>query len=259
MKDEDNKRPILGGMMLAVYAYFGFLILLITHGVWNESKIELGAQVLYHFTVVNGLQWSVLAIFGAAFIFFATYDAKRHEYVIRCLGKIFRKEISKAARALVPSVVNLVFCCITFVLYSLLIPGFFNAFAICFVFLNAGLIGVSTFYYIAPPCWKVFADNGIKKTEHEIEALKLEHAWIWQAIYIISWVSVILAATVVFGAWTQVTYPSIASEQRDTWAVLHLQAMTAIQLIYIVCGLWFGVLGPLMDYSWRVRQRIAQI
>ena len=160
------------------------------------------------------------------------------------------------AYSLTAAFVNVIVIFISYVSLLFFIPSLFHPYPVCFVFVNAGIVGISTFYYIAPPPWEVLKS---KNRVQEIEALKLEHDWIWKAINIISWTAVIMTVSAIFISWTQIIFPSIPTEKRNTFSVIKLEAYSTIELIYLILGLWFGILYRLMDYSWRIRKRIAEI
>jgi hypothetical protein len=67
----------------------------------------------------------------------------------------------------------------------------------------------------------------VLKSENEeryIEALKLEHDWIWRALNIISWATVILMTSTIFASWAQLIYPMVPLEKRYSPAFIKMQA-----------------------------------
>jgi len=247
------KLGTFGSFLLGVYSYIGLVIILFGHGLWYESLREIGVLPHYRFTIEEGGIWSIYLLPSLVLIFVLTSGFKRHKLI----AKLFEKKIfSLEAYSLMAAFVNVTVIFVSYVFLLFFIPSLFHPFKVCFVFVNAGIVGVSTLYYIAPPAWKAWKS---KNRVQEIEALKLEHDYIWKAVNIISWTAVIMAVSAIFVSWTQIILPSIPAEKRYTFSVIKLQAYSAIELIYLILGLWFGILGRLMEYSWRIRKRIAEI
>jgi len=237
---------------LGVYSYIGLVIILLGHGLWYESLREIDVLPYYRFNIEEGKMWSIYLLPTFALIFVLTSRFKCHKLI----AKLFEKSFSVETYPLMAALVNVTVISVSYVSLLFLIPSLFHPFTICFVFVNAGIVGVSTFYYIAPLPWEVWKS---RNRVQEIEALKLEHDYIWKVINIISWAIVIMAVSAIFVSWTQIILPSIPAEKLYTFSVIKLQAYSAIELIYLILGLWFGILGRLMSYSWRIRKRIAEI
>jgi glucan phosphoethanolaminetransferase (alkaline phosphatase superfamily) len=66
--------------------------------------------------------------------------------------------------------VIVIFTFYAFLLYC--VPGLFFPYALGYVLCIAGIVGISTFYYVHPPMWEVLKSEN---EERYIEALKLEH------------------------------------------------------------------------------------
>ena len=238
--------------LLGVYSYIGLVIILLGHGLWYESLREIDVLPYYRFNIEEARMWSIYLLPTFALIFVLTGRFKCHKLI----AKLFEKSFSVETYPLMAALVNVTVISVSYVSLLFLIPSLFHPFTICFVFVNAGIVGVSTFYYIAPLPWEVWKS---RNRVQEIEALKLEHDYIWKVINIISWAIVIMAVSAIFVSWTQIILPSIPAEKLYTFSVIKLQAYSAIELIYLILGLWFGILGRLMSYSWRIRKRIAEI
>lgn len=225
--------------------YGGLFVTLLGHGLWYESLVELGIQPYYNFRLSDAITWSIYILPFPILICMATSSLKN------C-----KKPLRIETRANIAALTNLVttYCAYTFLCYF--IPTLLHPFSLSFVFIFAGIIGISTFYFVLPPTYEILRSNNIQQ---ETEALKLEHDWIWRAINIISWAIVILVASAILTSWTQVILPAIPPEKRYTYAFTKIEVQSVIEIIYLVVGLWFGILGKFMEYSWRIRKRIAQL
>ena len=247
------KLGTFGSFLLGVYSYIGLVIILFGHGLWYESLREIDVLPHYRFTIEEGRMWSIYLLPSFVLIFVLTSRFKCHKLI----AKLFEKKFfSVEAYSLMAAFVNVTVMFVSYISLLFFIPSLFHPYLVCFVFVNAGIVGVSTFYYIAPPPWEVLKS---RNRVQEIEALKLEHDFIWKAINIISWTALIMAVSAIFVSWTQIIFPSIPAEKLNTFSVIKLEAYSTIELIYLILGLWFGILGRLMDYSWRIRKRIAEI
>jgi hypothetical protein len=173
------------------------------------------------------------------------------------LAKLLKRdELSVEAKPLIAAFINLIVILSTYALLSFIIPGLWHPFDIFFTFLNGSIISISTFLYVCTPAWDIFKSNNTKMMA---EALKLEHDWIWRAINIISWVSTIMMISTFFASWTQVILPSIPIEKHTTLASIKIMAMGAIQILHLLIGIYFGIIVQLIDYSWRIRKKIAEL
>jgi hypothetical protein len=195
--------------------------------------------------------WSIYFLPSIFPIFVITSSFKRKKFSLS-----FFKNLSDVTYPLTSSIFNIIIIFAFFIFLLYFIPSFFDPWVISFVFAYTSIVGISTFYYIGSEPWEILKSGNEARY---IEALKLEHDWIWRAINIISWAIVILATSAVFISWTQIIYPGIPVEKRSSFPFIKLQALAAVQVIYLLLGVWFGILYRLMDYAWRIRKRIAGI
>jgi hypothetical protein len=248
-----SKVGTFGSFLLGVYSYIGLVLNLVGHGLWYESLMELELSSYYHFTLKEGIIWSIYLLPSLVLIFVITSVFKCHKIV----AKLFRKTSSPdEAYPIIAALANVSIIFASYIFLLCFIPSLLHPYLICFVAANSGIVGISTFYYIAPPPWEILKSKD--KTQY-IEALKLEHDWIWRAINMISWATVILAISVIFVSWTQIIFPLVPQEKRNTFAFIKLEAYSTIELMYLIFGLWFGILARLMDYSWRIRKKVAEL
>ena len=70
---------------------------------------------------------------------------------------------------------------------------------------------------------------------------------------------IIILASITIASWVQVIFPSIPVEKRSSPSFIKLEACSAIEILYLLIGLWFGILGKLMEYSWHIRKKIAEL
>jgi hypothetical protein len=246
-----------GSFLLALYTFIGFFILIYSHGQWYESMIEMGLHVFYVFNTTDALPWSISTLPGCILIFLLTYSFKHDRFIATALARALKRErLSIVAKPYIAALTNLIVISTMQMLLSFFIPGFWNPFIIIYMFVLAGIVSVSTYYYVFPPAWELFQSKDVRM---ELEALKLEHEVNWKIINIISWVITFLAISAVFALWTQIIFPSIPMEKRVTMAAIKVQVMSGVQISYLIIGVWFGILGPLIDYSWRIRKRIAEL
>jgi hypothetical protein len=244
------KHGTLGGFLLGLYVYIGFVLLIAGQGLWYESLTELGITSHCPFTLEESKLWSIYLLPSIIPVFIITSGFKCKLFSLNFPKKFFSTEADLA------TLLNVI---VIFALYPLLcycIPFFFSPYNIGYVFCIAGIVGISTFYYIHPPMWEVLKSEN---EERYIEALKLEHDWIWRALQIISWAVVILVTSAILASWSQLIYPIIPLEKRASPTFTTLQAWSVVQIAYLLIGLWFGIVGRLMDYSWRIRKRIAGV
>lgn len=257
-----------GSLMIALYSCFGLFLLLVGHGFYCETMIELELPVDYHFTLEDSIRWWFLGFFGFIPIYVITSSAEHDGKIVKALTKVMmaltgrKEEWFEEAKPLATSISNAIIVFLTYVVMITVIPSQISASATTFTFFLGGIVGVSTFWHVCTPPWDILSREATcahTDVEFKMEALKLEHDWIWKAIHIISWVTVILAVSTVFASWAQVIVPAIPVERRHSLTFVRLQASAVVQLIYCVLGLWFGILGRLMENSWRIRKEIAKL
>jgi hypothetical protein len=241
----------LGSFLLAIYSYLGFVILLVFHAVWYESLTELGLPVYYHFTLKESMLLSIYFLPSIVMTFVMTSKFKRKKFSLS-----FFKNLPDETYALISSIFNTIIIFVSFTSLLYFIPNFFTPSNIIFMFVFTSVIGISTFYYIGPEPLKIlYAGNYARY----IEALKLQHDWFLRAINIIIWAIVIFSTGVVLVIWTQIVFPWIPVEKRFSYPFIKLQAWSTVQVIYLLLGVWFGILYRLMKQAWHIRKRIAGI
>lgn len=248
-----RKIGTFGSFLLGVYPYIGFILIIFGHWLWYEGLMQLGLSHYYHFSMIESVSWSIYLLPITVLIFVITSDFKCHKIIAKLFVKAsFPDEACPSIVALIN--VSIIFASYIFLLYF--IPSLLHPYAISSLSTTAGIVGISTYYYVAPPVWEVLK---FKNKAYYVEALKLEHDWIWRVINILSWAIVILPISVIFASWTQIIFPLIPQEKRNTFAFIKLQAHSTIELIYLILGVWFGILRTLMDNSWHIRKRIAEL
>jgi hypothetical protein len=256
---ENMRLRSLGGLLLGFYTFIGFLVLLLTHGLWYESMTELGLPPFYTFHVNEALGLWLFSIPSSVFVFIITDDARTYKSIANLFERKLRrrKDASKEAAPYIPALLNAAVISITSVCYLLYVPSMINAFSLSFTAVNAGIVAIATFYYVGYPIWDLFE---IRDDKVRFEILKLEHDTTMGLANSVIWATIILIASVVFITWTQVIYPSVKDEAlRSTAAFTSLQALSVSQLAYLTLGIWFGVLGRLWDYAFRIRKEIAKL
>lgn len=252
MPEESNNSKIFGGFLLGIYSYIGFLILLLGHGLWHDCLMELNLLTmtpLYEFSFQDGILWSAYISPCPFLIFLITKNHKR------LFAKILRTKNSENM-PLVVALSNTSIIYITFIILAFFIKGLLHPFNLSFIFIAGSLIGFSSFLYTCAPAWKMLKYNDENRM---IEVLKLEHDWIWRTIQTIAWITVILMVSTFYTTWTQGILPLVPPEARNTWTFIKLQTWGVIQAIYLISGLWFGILSRLMEYSWQIRKKIATL
>jgi hypothetical protein len=210
----------------------------------------LGLSTNYCFTLREGILWSLYLLPSVFLVFAMTSLFKRKN--------IYPK--SKAKYPQYPLLVALFNMAVVFVVYVLLfyfVPGFFSAYNVGYAVVSAGLVGISTFYYVSPPPWELLKPSDLNNEARCIEALKLEHNCMWSAISMLSWTAVIGVVSLAFAGWTQIIFPSIPAEKRFLLFSGPAGAQSVIEVTYLIFGLYFGVIGRFLDYSWQIRKKIA--
>lgn len=101
-------------------------------------------------------------------------------------------------------------------------------------------------YYASP--WELLKSNNVK---HYIEALKLEHESVWTFIkFGVELTMIVIPSAVI--AWVQILYPMVPKDKQNSLQFFIMQLVVIIQIIYLLIGLWQGILMKLYDFAWGI-------
>lgn len=245
-----------GSFLLALYVFVGVFLTLFNHGLWYESMTQLGNQPSWVFHLSDAFIWSVYAILSFLIIFLMTDDAKTHASVANVIMRIMRKKSSRESIPIIAALLNIVALFVTDVFYMISISSLLDPTFISFTVINAGIVGVATYYYVAPPVWEM---TEAKNDRAKCEALKLEHDVNMSLANSVIWATIIIIASVYFIIVTQVVYPSVDVKLRATAAFTNIVSGFVVNLTYLTIGIWVGILGKLWDNALRVRKEISKL
>jgi hypothetical protein len=122
------KHGTLGGFLLGLYVYIGFVLLIAGHGLWYESQIELELTSYYHFTLEESKLWSIYLLPSIIPVFIITSGFKCKWFSLNSLKKvpIMEAELLAFFSALLNVIV--IFTFYAFLLYC--VPGLFFPYAL---------------------------------------------------------------------------------------------------------------------------------
>lgn len=245
-----------GSFLLAFYMLLGAILILLTNRLWIDNINLLGKHMICSYQLKDVFTLWLYALPGFIIILLITGVIKGHKFVA---GSLFNKnELSDVSKAVITSIINGVIVFLTYSYYLITIPELITAFSVSFTVINAGIVSVATFYYIAPLPTEIMKTK-MKDPKALLEALKLEHGSHMSLGNNVIWTTIILMASVVFISWTQVIYTSVDQSLRDSVQFSYLQAINIIQLAYLSFGIWFGLLSRLWDRAARIAEYISTL
>jgi hypothetical protein len=172
----------------------------------------------------------------------------------KVLSALIKLSLLKLRFSALASYINALVTLLLFVLLSILIPGLEVLRIIVFALFVAGIVGFSTYYYIAPPPWEVFKPIS-KSREQYIEALKLEHEALWAMITTFLTITTIVITVTLL--WISAAPILASSGSQDPSIIRKAVDLAILKIAYLLLGLILGVLGALFSYTRRIRMMVA--
>jgi hypothetical protein len=239
--------PTFGSLSLSFYVFVGPLLILLTEFFWVKNINLIGEHLLCSFSFEGALLYWLFAIPSFVIILFVTTYIKR-------------KDVSCDLNAIIASTVNGLTVFVMYFIYLAYLPELISAFAISFIVISLGIVGIATYSYLRPTAAQSLKLKYSMTDEKAlIEALKLEHSANMGLANNVIWVTIILIVSVVFLSWTQVIYPSLKDPTLvNSFQMGQLQAINIIQLVYLSFGIWFGILSPLWTRAWQIVKDVAK-
>jgi hypothetical protein len=221
-------------------------MLLFTGALWYEGHIELSLPMVYKLTVGDAFLWGLYSIIGFILICIITNTVEQSN------------NISETSKPFVASVLNSVVTIATYLTINLAAVGIvaLYGFPMVFTLVNGGIVGASTYFHVIIPKWKKRKSN---HPSSELEALKLEHNWIWNAIHTISWATLIILVSAWLLVFSQISVVAIPIEKRLELGFLKIIGSVAFQAMYACSGLFFGIIVKLWSYSTFIRERVSEL
>jgi len=140
-----------------------------------------------------------------------------------------------------------------YVPFLVLIPGIAWPHNIVYSFVCSAIAGIWTFYvaeerFVIPK----LLENG------SVEALKLLHEADLKIMLQLSTIIVSAVGIYVLGAWFNVLWPSIPKELKATQASIWFQALTTLQVLHLIIGIWLGYFYPILLRLEKLRATISK-
>lgn len=235
-----------GSLLLGLYSTGGCFILLFTIALWYEGHNELGLSMIYQLTVRDAVLWSLYSIIGFILICITTNSVEQSN------------SISETKKPFVAGILNSVVTIAVYLTISFLAIGIVPSygFPMVFTMANGAIVGISTYFHVIIPIWKKpKSDDPLS----ELEVLKLEHDWIWKAINTISWATIIMLVSAWLVIFYQISLSVVPVEKRLEAGFMKVMGSVAFQAIYVLGGLFFGIIAELWRYSTYIRERVSQL
>jgi hypothetical protein len=193
------------GLLLGLYVYLGFVVSIISHGLWHDNSLELGLKPPYEFTTRESLPFLIYLLPVIPLINVVTSYFTRG-YTIKHLQKFFPNSWEQA------SILNALTAFAIYLIIAFSIDGFLDPFIVIYVSCLTSIVGFITYYHTMPPPWELLKSNNVK---HYIEALKLEHESVWTFIKFGVELTIIVIPSAVI-AWVQILYPMVPKDKQNS-------------------------------------------
>lgn len=220
-------------------------MLMITYNLWYEGCGGIGYYQNWHVTWVDTI-WAFLSLV----LFFPSFAVieKAKTFKIDEKKRVWRYIVLNSILAIFSPIVP------TYI-------GIENSVGIgslpVFFGLTVGmLVGFSSYVSINIKHWK---ESSKIEAHAYLESLKLTHDWIWRLINIVTWIVTILVVSVYYILYTQLIDAMMKEINVPLTSTGILAVAFALPAIYLLFGLWFGMLGPLIGYALSIPKSVASI
>lgn len=223
---------------MALYPVIGSFMLMIAYILWCEGCSEMGYQLSWS-VMREDIWWIFLSVVGFVFSFLIIDEAKKKSSTTKKSPSL---HIVLNSFIAILSPILVMYVAVENSVGTGSLPIFF-AVAIGMI------VGSSSYLDIRIKYWK--------NLPNELQSLKLRHDLIWRLIHISLWIVTILVVSGYYILYTQsiafveenlrLTHPSAGK----------LSIAFALPGVFLLLGLWFGVLSPLFGYALTIPRKVA--
>jgi len=245
------KKPLL---FITLFVWIGHLLLLTGHFVAvNYSSFIWGYPIPF---VFDWQLYSISLLYSSFYSFVILYIV-----ITKSLKKFYQNHLQSSGTNSSVSYSGLEESLAFSALYTFLascagfaplflIPYFLWPTNVTYSFLCSAIAGIWVFYW---------ADNFFvmpKLLKGNVEALKLLYETDLRIMLQLSLIVVSAVGLYAIAIWFNAIWPSIPRELRFTPEAGLIQAIYALQVLYLILGLWFSYFGHIINRLWNIRDAV---
>lgn len=225
-------------LLISLYAALGIGLFLVIHSLAGDYLAVIGTMA-YQFDLGQALVFALLWGLIIFAVLFLTMTVLKQ----RCIKHVY--------------IIPMLFFCTLGLVALAIIPSALNVWNVIHLFILDCIIGMSYQLYISEHRSQSPSEFSLAAKESKLKALEMEHRELLQHINLILWgTAIALTGLVVAGFVPLITTYKELSQQE---ALRGLLFTSTVIIIYILVGLWFGILNQLFKKLKTLRIKALEV